>query len=102
VAVARPTGSSADLGRRAGTTRVRLVWARPAEAGLRRMPRTLAAFQRGLPVGVATPNSVSRLASWYTVACGSRYQSNSCATNTASLGSTRTPATSRGRSGSSR
>jgi hypothetical protein len=48
------------------------------------------------------PRSVSRLASWYTVACGSRYQSNSWATSTASLGSTRTPATSRGRSGSSR
>jgi hypothetical protein len=56
------------------------------------MPRTLAAFQRGLPVGVATPRSVNRLASRYTVACGSRYQSNSCATNTASARSTRTPA----------
>src|SRR6266508_445233 len=66
------------------------------------MPRTLATFQRGLPVGVATPRSVSRLASWYKVACGARYQSNSCATSTASLGSTRTPAAWRGRSGSRR
>jgi hypothetical protein len=66
------------------------------------MPRTLAAFHRGLPVGVGTPRSVSRLANWYTVPCGSRYRSNSWVTNTASLGSTRTAAASRGRSGSSR
>jgi len=48
------------------------------------------------------PRSVSRLASRYSVAPGSKYQSNSCATNTASSGSTRTPAASRGRCGSSR
>src|SRR6266511_753467 len=48
------------------------------------MPRTLATFQRGLPLGVATPRSVSRLASRYKLACGSRYQSNSWATSTAS------------------
>ena len=97
-----PAGSIADLRCRAGATRVRLVSARPAYAGFRSIQRTLAAFQRGWPLRVATPSSVSRRASRYTVAPGSRYQSNSCATSTASPGSTRTAAASRGRSGSSR
>jgi hypothetical protein len=51
---------------------------------------------------VATPRSVSRRASRQTVACGSRYQSNSCATSAASPGSTRTADARRGRSGSRR
>jgi hypothetical protein len=54
-----PTGSSADLPWGAAPLRVRVPEAIPVSAGFFTMPRTLAPFPRGLPVGVGMPGNAS-------------------------------------------
>jgi hypothetical protein len=50
------------LGKQSGVPAVQIL-AFALEAGLRKMPRTLATVQRGLPVGVTTPRPASRAVS---------------------------------------